>query len=115
MQQPANFHRVKYLALLALVFLTGCQTTYTRLSVSDYTGEHIATWVAEGPVREHELGYRIRAVERISGGNSPVTSRYPNGFSAVVVGPNIVRERIPKPLWIVELDADVTPIELTPK
>jgi hypothetical protein len=104
MQQPATFRRVKYLALLALATLTGCQTHYTRLVVTDFTGVHISTWIAEGPVKKHELGYRIRAVERTSGGAYPTTSRYANGWSAVVAGPNITQEEVPKPAWLEELD-----------
>jgi hypothetical protein len=105
MQQPATFRRVKYLTLIALVALTGCQTRYTRLNVTDYTGTRLATWVAEGPVKKHEQGYSIRAVERRSGGAYPITSRYANGLRAIVTGPNITREEIEKPAWLEELDA----------
>jgi hypothetical protein len=108
MQQPASFRRVKYLALFALITLTGCQTRYTRLNITDYTGTRLATWIAEGPVKKHEQGYVIRAVERTSGGAYPVNSRYANGLRAVVTGPNITRERIEKPLWLEELDEPAT-------
>jgi hypothetical protein len=110
MQLPVTFRCVKYLALLAIITLTGCQTRYTRLNVTDYTGTRLATWVAEGPVRKHELGYKIRAVERTSGGAYPVTSRYANGLKTVVTGPNITREDIEKPAWLIDLDGPVVEV-----
>jgi hypothetical protein len=95
---------VKFLPLLAIVFLTGCQTRYTKFTVTDYQGTRIATWVAEGPYAWHELGYRIRAVERRSSAPNEIVNRYPNGWRAVVTGPNIVHERVAKPEWLRELD-----------
>ncbi len=54
---------MKFLRLLALVFLTGCQT-YTKLSVTDDQGDRIADWIAEGSVKKVEQGYEITAVCR---------------------------------------------------
>ena len=105
MNRPASFHTVKFLPLLALVFLTGCQT-YTKLSVTDDQGDRIADWIAEGSVKKVEQGYEIKAVERHSGPPNEVVNRYPNGRHATVVGPNIVRQPVDKPQWLVELDAE---------
>jgi len=64
---------VKYLLLLSLVLLAGCGTTnsrgkvdYTRLTVTDPSGDLIAEWIAEGKVKKTDLGYDIKAVERHS-------------------------------------------------
>jgi hypothetical protein len=105
-QRTDSFHAVKFLPLLAIVFLTGCQTRYTKFTVTDYQGGPIATWVAEGGYSCHEQGYRIRAVERHSGPPYEVHNRYPNGWRAVVTGPNIVRESVAKPEWLRELDGE---------
>ncbi len=96
---------MKYLSLLALAFLAGCQTPYTRLTVTDYQGRQVAEWIAEGPVKKTDQGYAIKAVERTSREPNPVTNRFPNGWRSTVVGANIVKQRIEKPEWIADLDA----------
>jgi hypothetical protein len=110
MNRPASFRAVKFLPFLAaVVLLAGCQTPYTKFTVTDFQGKRIATWVAEGHYSHIELGsgYRIRAVERVSGEPNPVISRYPNGWKTIVTGPNIIREEIAKPEWLQELDGDM--------
>ena len=109
--RPASFHAVKFLPLLAFAFLTGCQTysgsqTYTKLSVSNHQGDHISEWIAEGYVSKTEHGYSIKAIERHSGAPNKVVNRYPNGWRTTVIGPNIVRQPVDKPAWLVELDAE---------
>jgi hypothetical protein len=102
---------VKYLLLLCLILLTGCETTkhsgkveYTKLTVTDVSGDLISEWLAEGKVTKVEQGYEINAVERRSGPPYPTTSHYPNGRKATVVGPNIVLEVVDKPAWLHQLD-----------
>ncbi len=104
MNRPASFHTVKFLPLLALAFLTGCQT-YTKLSVTDHQGDRIADWIAEGSVKKVDQGYAIKAVERHSGPPNEVVNKYPNGWRTTVVGPNIVRQSVDKPAWLFDLDA----------
>ena len=95
---------MKFLPLLALLALTGCQTTYTRLTVTNFDGERVSDWVAEGYVRRVEQGYAIRAVERRVEGAHPVTRRFPNGWRTTVTGANIILEEIEKPAWLEALD-----------
>jgi hypothetical protein len=101
---------MKFLPLLALpvLCLTGCQTTYTRLTVTEFDGAPVSEWVAEGWVRKVDQGYAIRAVERHVAGPPPVTRRFPNGWRTLVVGANILREEIDKPAWLVALDEGET-------
>jgi hypothetical protein len=99
---------MKFLPLLALLALTGCQTTYTRLTVTNFDGERVSDWVAEGSVVRSEQGYQIRAVERSVEGAHPVTRRFPNGWRTVVVGAHIMMEEIDKPAWLVALDEGET-------
>ena len=110
--RTATVRRVKYLLLLCLILLTGCETTkpssgnveYTRITVTDLTGDLISEWIAEGRVKKVEQGYEITAIERQSGPPFPTTSHYPNGRKATVTGPNIVLEKMGKPVWLQELD-----------
>jgi hypothetical protein len=97
---------VKRLSILAFLFIAGCQTHYTKLSVTDHQGARIAEWVAEGPVKKCDQGYAIHAIERYSGDTPPVYSKYPYGKRSTVVGPNITLEEVEKPSWLVELDGD---------
>ena len=100
---------MKFLPLVALLaLLTGCQTTYTKLTVTDFDAEPISEFIAEGLVWPLDQGYRIRAVERRVEGPYPVVRRYPNGWRTTVVGANILRERVPKPAWLEAIDAGQT-------
>lgn len=105
MKRPASIQVVKFLSLFAFAFLTGCQT-YTKFTVTDHQGERIADWIAEGSVKKVEQGYEIKAVERHSGPPDVVVNKYPNGWRTTVVGPNIVRQPVEKPAWLVALDAE---------
>ena len=108
MHPPATFRHVKLLPLFAVVaLLAGCQTPYTKLTVTDHQGDRIAEWIAEGPVKKTEQGYGIKAVERTSRAPHAITNRYPNGWHTQVIGPNIVRQRVDKPLWLAEMDGEV--------
>jgi hypothetical protein len=102
-KHPATFRAVKYLSLLAMLALTGCQT-FTHISVTDLQGDPISDWIAEGRVRKVEEGYLIKAVERRTPPPFPTLNRYPNGRAATVVGPNITFQEIDKPDWIADLE-----------
>ena len=95
---------MKLLPFIAVLALTGCQTTYTRLTVTNFDAEKVSEWIAEGPVRRVDQGYVIRAVERRTEGAFPVVLRFPNGWKTTVVGTNIIQEDTDKPDWLVALD-----------
>jgi len=86
--------------LVALPVLTGCQTTYTHLRVTNPRGELVADWVARGHVSHVETGYRITAVERTDGPPSRGTTRYPDGWRVTVVGPYVHRWPCARPAWL---------------
>jgi hypothetical protein len=94
-----NLSRFAWL-LLTLPFLAGCETTYTRLRVTNPRGELIADWVARGYVWRTEEGYRITALERTDGRPYPKTTYYPDGWRTTVVGPYVRRWRCAKPGWL---------------
>jgi hypothetical protein len=105
---------VKYAPLLAIALLAGCENTsfrkessqnkYTKITVSDPSGDVISEWIAEGPVKKADQGYTIHAVERRTPGPYATDSQYPNGRTSTVVGPNIVLEDVEKPDWLKKLD-----------
>ncbi len=109
MNRPATFHTVKHLPLFAIVFLSGCQTQYTRITVRDFENQPMVEWIAEGRVKKVEQGYSISAVQRTSGGAYPKASKYPNGWRTTVTGPNIVKQPVDKPDWLAGLDRDPAP------
>ncbi len=96
-----NFPRLSLLA--AALLLTGCQT-YTKLRVTNYRGDLVADWVAEGHVSKRGPVYKIKAVERTSPPPYSQTTHYPNGWQTTVAGPNIVRWNCGKPFWLYQLD-----------
>ena len=114
----ATVRPVKYFLLLAFALLAGCENTrtrkepdadgdsrkYTKLSVTDPSGDLISEWIAEGSVKKSDQGYTIKAVERRTPGPYPTDSQYPNGRVSSVVGPNIVLEDVEKPDWLKKLD-----------
>jgi hypothetical protein len=107
-----SLSRLPLLAVLVLV--TGCRTTeFTKLRVTNHRGELIAEWTAKGSISATERGYRITAVERLSGPPYSTYTRYPDGWRTNAVGPHILHWRCPKPLWLAELDGDVTSITET--
>lgn len=105
---------MKYVLLLAIALLAGCETNkhkkdsdcgkYTRITVTDPSGDLISEWIAEGHVKKTEQGYEVMAVERRTAPPYPVTSQYPNGRRSTIIGPNIVLEDIEKPDWLKRLD-----------
>jgi hypothetical protein len=106
MNRPASFRAVKFFPLFALALLAGCETPYTKFTVTDYQGNRTATWVAEGHYTLTDQGYRISAVERTTAPPNVITNHYPNGWNTMVVGVNIVHEHIDKPEWLKRLDGE---------
>ncbi|MCX6982602.1 MAG: hypothetical protein NTV08_17900 [Verrucomicrobia bacterium] len=115
----ATVRAVKYLLLLAFALLAGCETTrtkdsaankdcqkYTKLTVTDLTGDMVSEWIAEGRVKKADQGYTIKAVERRSGPPNPTESKYPNGRISTVAGQNIILEDVEKPEWLKKLDGE---------
>ncbi len=93
------------LSLLALlVLLPACAgyTGYTKFLSTNLRGEPLAEWTAVGPYYRTSVGYRINAVERISGPPLPHESRFPLGWKTTVTGPNIEKWRTVKPAWLDE-------------
>jgi hypothetical protein len=99
---------MKFLPLFGIVLLTGCQTTYHHVTVTNFDGEVVSEWVTEGPIRRNDQGYAVRAVERTVYGAHPVVRRFPNGWRTNIVGPNILREEVEKPDWLEAIDAGET-------
>lgn len=94
---------LRLLPIAAALLLSACQT-YTKFRVTNYRGDLIAEWIAEGDVDRVGPGYKIKAVERTSGPPLSQTTYYPNGWRTTVAGPHIVRWRTSKPEWLRELD-----------
>jgi hypothetical protein len=87
----------------ALVSLPGC-IGYTKFRATNPRGEMIAEWTAEGFYYPVSGGYRITAVDRISGPPHMLESHYPHGMRTMVTGAHIERWHTNKPLWIYELE-----------
>ena len=113
----ASFRVVKYLLLLAFALLAGCETNktkgfdkdsskYTKLTVTDLTGDVVSEWIAEGQVKKCDQGYTVKAVERRTAPPDPTRSKYPNGRMSTVVGQNIILEDVEKPEWLKKLDGE---------
>ena len=115
----ATVRAVKYLLLLAFALLTGCETTrtkkdsdandarkYTKLTVTDLSGDVISEWIAEGRVKKADQGYTIKAVERRTAPPDRTESKYPNGRISTVAGQNIILEDVEKPEWLKKLDGE---------
>ena len=109
-----KFTRVLSLLALTALLLPGCAgyTGYTKFRSSNLRGEMLAEWTARGYYYRTFSGYRITAVERISGPPYPHESRYPRGWQTTVTGPTIEKWRTEKPAW---LDEEVTELVYTGK
>lgn len=104
---PVSFARV--FLLLAALALPACEcwpkrSRYTRFDVTNYRGELIASWVAEGRYTSFGDGFSINAVQRTSAPPYSQTSRYPDGWRTWVRGPQIRYGRCVKPSWIEEVE-----------
>ena len=95
------------LLLAALVLTAGCAAPrYTKLRVTNHRGEVLAEWVARGLIVPNERGYRITAVERLSGPPYPILSKYPDGWRTTVAGPHILHWRCGEPYWLYALESE---------
>jgi hypothetical protein len=107
---PLHYSRLLRLVLLLVsgtILLPGCalrQTSskFTALRASTYRGETLAEYIARGPIRPVEGGYRIHAVERRSGAPFSQLTKYPYGWDTTVLGPRIHHWRTTKPAWLAE-------------
>lgn len=89
------------LLLAALALTAGCESSqYTKLRVTGYRGQLLSEWVAKGPIQRVDRGYRITAVERISGPPYSLLSKYPDGWRTTVTGPHILRWQCGQPYWL---------------
>jgi hypothetical protein len=100
----------RFLLPAAVLALSACQalplysSAYTHFRVTNYRGDLIADWVAEGSYRRFGDAYEIKAVERTSGPPLSQTTRYPNGWRTVINGPHIIRTPTGKPYWLYRID-----------
>lgn len=98
-------------SLLILFAAAACETprghvpaTYTKIREMNYRGELIAEWVVKGPIWPVEVGYRIKAVERLSAPPHPILTKYPEGWKTTITGPRIERWEVGEPLWLYEYE-----------
>ena len=94
----------RVLFLLAAVSLLPACTVgrYTRFRSANLRGGTLAEWTARGPYYRVSSGYRITAVERISGPPYAHESRYPRGWKTTVTGPVIEHWPTGRPAWLDE-------------
>ena len=116
----ATVRAVKYFLLLAFALLAACENTgtrknsdsdkgalkYTKLTVTDLTGDLVSEWIAEGRVKKADQGYTIKAIERRTAPPLATQSKYPNGRISTVAGQNIILEDVAKPDWLRKLDGE---------
>ncbi len=100
--------------LLAVVLLSaGCVTPvgrskfpehYRKITITDYHGNLVAEWIAEGNVPRRGEGYAFKAVQRTSAPPFVTTSHFPQGRKVSISGPHITVAPCGKPDWLYELD-----------
>jgi hypothetical protein len=107
---PGKFRGMKFprllLPLAALVLTAGCAPSgrYTKLRVTNQRGQVEAEWVARGSIHRTDQGYRITAVERLSGPPYRMLSKYPDGWRTTVTGPHILHWSCGEPYWLYDLE-----------
>jgi hypothetical protein len=97
-----------FIALALLLTITGCETwcsdphrqKFYRVTVTNYRGEYIAEWIAEGYVSRTDFGYRFMAVERNTAPPHVQHIQYPLGRKVDISGPNIVIKPCGEPEWL---------------
>lgn len=82
---------------------------YTKFRSTNPRGEMIAEWTSRGFFYPVSGGYKITAVERISGPPLMHVSRYPHGVPVLVTGQHITRWHTHRPLWMYELERPYYP------
>ena len=105
---------LRSLLLLALVLLSaGCVTPlgrskisqhYRKVTITDYTGNLVAEWIAEGNVYRRGDGYKFNAVQRTTAPPYVTTSHFPQGRKVAIGGPHIIVAPCGKPDWLYGLD-----------
>jgi hypothetical protein len=100
-------------AALAVLCLTSCQTYpgdlksdhyhYFLIRNTDYRGEVVADWIAQGPVVRTPEGYKFHAVEHDTAPPFPQQIHYPDGRSVEISGPNLVVRPCGQPYWLYKL------------
>ena len=99
--------------LLVVLLSAGCVTPlgrskfpqhYRKVTVTDYTGNLVAEWIAEGNVLRRGPGYRFVAVQRITAPPFVTTSHFPQGRKVLIDGPHITVAPCGKPDWLYEID-----------
>lgn len=106
---PVKLPRL-FLLAATLALFSGC-IGYTKFRATNLRGELIAEWTGRGLFYPVSGGYRINAVERISGPPFSLVSRYPDGRHATVTGAHIERWHTHQPLWLYELEHPDYPTE----
>lgn len=93
--------RVLPLLLALALLLPGCgYNGYTKFRSSNLRGEMLAEWTARGFYYRTSTGYRITAIERVSGPPYPHESYYPHGWKTSVTGPVIEKWKTERPSWL---------------
>ena len=109
---PVKFLRPSLL-LLAVLLFAGCVTPlgrsklpqhYRKITVTDYHGNLVAEWIAEGNVWRRGAGYRFVAVQRITPPPFVTTSHFAQGRKVLIDGPHITVAPCGKPDWLYEID-----------
>ena len=99
--------------VLAVLLFAGCVTPlgrskvrhhYRKVTVTDYRGNLVAEWIAEGKVLRRGAGYRFVAVQRITAPPFVTNSHFPQGRKMLIDGPHITVAPCGKPEWLYEID-----------
>ena len=100
--------------LLAVVLLSaGCVTPlgrsrisqhYRKITVTDYRGNLVAEWIAEGNVKRRGEGFAFKAIQRTTAPPFVTTSHFPQGRKVAIDGPHIIVAPCGKPAWLYDLD-----------
>jgi hypothetical protein len=79
-----------------------CNSDFSRIVSTDFTGNIISEWVGVGKVRYDcdDKSYDFLAVEKYRHGRFPVRRRYVIGRKVKVIAPNVIVHRIAPPEWI---------------
>jgi hypothetical protein len=104
---------MKFLIFPALLFLAACQSTedtrrtsdsayvpYHRIVETNFSGERIVSWIAEGKIRHRDNGLAFRAVERTVYRPIQLNYHYPLGRPMWASASNIVICPVEKPVWM---------------
>jgi hypothetical protein len=119
------FHR--FLAILAILgAVSGCESLpkdpyidcnskFSKVITTEFTGKMIAEWTAAGKVSYDSAdgGYTFLAVEKIDYGRLTQTRRYVIGRPVKVMAPNVAVYEVEPPEWICRGGELVSPVGTT--